>query len=192
MASAIFPTATSNMAEILVAPPEEPISLHGHLLGAVQAAIIATDLQGQIIYWNGYAEELYGWAAAEVLGRNIIEITVAAEAEKEAAEIMLLLQAGKSWKGEFRVLRKDGTQFTASVTDSPIFDENGVLIGIVGVSQDLSSHKEIEETYRKAQEELELRVEQRTQELNAANESLRKLSARLLQMQDEGAPAHCP
>jgi two-component system sensor histidine kinase UhpB len=159
--------------------------LHGSLLRAVKAAIIATDLRGKIIYWNECAEDMYGWSADEVLGHNIMQVTVAAEAEKQAAEIMALLSKGQSWTGEFHVLRKNGTRFAALVTDSPILDESGVMIGIVGVSQHMALHKEFEETRRKAHEELEQRVEQRTQELNAANQSLRELSARLLQLQDD-------
>jgi PAS domain S-box-containing protein len=166
-------------------PREDAIRLHANLLNAVPAGLVATDVAGQIIYWNRAAEELYGWSASEVLGRNILEITVPPDTEKEAAEIMSLLRAGLSWTGEFKVKRRDGTCFTAMVTDSPVLDDNGLMIGIVGVSLDLSARERAEEAYRKANQELELRVERRTQELNAANENLRELSGRLLQLQDE-------
>jgi PAS domain S-box-containing protein len=166
-------------------PREDAIRLHANLLNAVPAGLVATDVAGQIIYWNRAAEELYGWSASEVLGRNILEITVPPDTEKEAAEIMSLLRAGLSWTGEFKVTRRDGTCFTAMVTDSPVLDDNGLMIGIVGVSLDLSARERAEEAYRKANQELELRVERRTQELNAANENLRELSGRLLQLQDE-------
>jgi PAS domain S-box-containing protein len=166
-------------------PREDAIRLHANLLNAVPAGLVATDVAGQIIYWNRAAEELYGWSASEVLGRNILEITVPPDTEKEAAEIMSLLRAGLSWTGEFKVRRRDGTCFTAMVTDSPVLDDNGLMIGIIGVSLDLSARERAEEAYRKANQELELRVERRTQELNAANENLRELSGRLLQLQDE-------
>jgi PAS domain S-box-containing protein len=166
-------------------PLEQPIRLHSNLLNAIPAGLIATDVAGQIIYWNRVAEELYGSSAAEVLGRNILEITVPPDNEKEAAEIMSLLRAGLSWTGEFKVKRRDGTCFTAIVTDSPVFDDNGEMIGIIGVSLDLSARERAEEAYRKANQELELRVKRRTQQLRAANENLRELSGRLLQLQDE-------
>ena len=183
MASAPIDAKIVAAAVSALAPAE--LELHGRLLRAIQAAIIATDLEGKIIYWNHHAEELYGWLADEVMGRNIIKVVVAAEAEKQAAEIMELLRAGQSWSGEFHVLRNDGTRIAALVTDSPIFDENGALVGIVGISQDIRPRHEIEAARGKTQEELEQRVEQRTQELNAANQSLRDLSARLLQLQDD-------
>jgi PAS domain S-box-containing protein len=164
---------------------EGPIRLHANLLKAIPAALIATDVAGQIIYWNRFAEKLYGWSDSEVLGHSILEITVPPVTKKEAEEIMSLLRSGLSWTGEFKVKRRDGTSFTAMVTDSPVLDDNGVMIGIIGVSLDLSARERAEEAYRKANQELELRVERRTQELNAANENLRELSGRLLQLQDE-------
>jgi PAS domain S-box-containing protein len=166
-------------------PREGPIRLHANLLKAIPAALIATDVAGQIIYWNRFAEKLYGWSASEVLGHSILEITVPPVTKKEAEEIMSLLRSGLSWTGEFKVKRRDGTSFTAMVTDSPVLDDNGVMIGIIGVSLDLSARERAEEAYRKANQELELRVERRTQELNDANENLRELSGRLLQLQDE-------
>ena len=91
---------------------------------------------------------------------------------------MSLLRKGESWTGEFTVKRKDGAYFTASVTDSPIFDQAGRLVGIVGVSHDLTP-------VNQARVELERQVAQRTAELEAANQNLRDLSARLIQLRDE-------
>ena len=47
---------------------EEEIRFQAHLLDAVEQAVIATDLNGTIIFWNSFAETLYGWSAAEALG----------------------------------------------------------------------------------------------------------------------------
>jgi len=47
--------------------------LQARLLNAVGQAIAATDLKGNIMYWNRAAEQLYGWQEAEVLGRNIVD-----------------------------------------------------------------------------------------------------------------------
>ena len=91
---------------------------------------------------------------------------------------MSLLRKGESWTGEFTVKRKDGACFTASITDSPIFDDAGSLAGIVGVSHDLTPVDQ-------ARVELERQVAQRTAELEAANQNLRDLSFRLIQLRDE-------
>jgi PAS domain S-box-containing protein len=123
---------------------EEEIAFQARLLGAVEQAVIATDLHGTIVYWNSFAEKLYGWSAAEALGANVLEITPADATREQAAEIMTHLTAGKSWSGEFLVRRKDGAVFPAMITDSPIFSEQGELVGMVGVSVDITQRKQSE------------------------------------------------
>jgi PAS domain S-box-containing protein len=122
---------------------EEALRFQAHLLDSVEQAVIATDLSGRITHWNRFAERLYGWAREEVLGRGIVEITPADEGR--AAEIMATLAAGQSWTGEFGVRRRDGTVFPAVVTDTPIYDERGALVGVVGVSTDITAVKRAED-----------------------------------------------
>ncbi len=113
---------------------EDSIRFQAHLLDTVEQAVIATDLKGRITYWNGYAERLYGWPAAEAVGRDVLEVTPGESEGMQAAEIMAQLAAGKTWSGEFTLRRRDGTTFPAMVTDTPIHDEAGRLVGVVGVS----------------------------------------------------------
>jgi PAS domain S-box-containing protein len=156
-------------------------------LEAMKVAVIITDSVGVIRYWNPFARELYGWSAEEVIGRNIMEITVAKGTKREAEQHMNALREGQRWTGEFEVRCKDGRFLTALVTLSPMRDESGATTGIIGVSQDLSGRKRTEEELRSERAELEKRVQERTAELDAANKSLRELSARLLQTRDQEA-----
>jgi PAS domain S-box-containing protein len=123
---------------------ERQINFQAHLLRAVEQAVIATDLNGTILYWNSFAERLYGWTAEEALGANVVEIMPAETTREQAMEIMSSLREGKSWAGELLVRRKDGSVFPAMITDSPTFDEQGELIGVVGVSIDISQRKQAE------------------------------------------------
>ena len=170
---------------------EEEIRFQASLLDAVEESVIATDLGGKIIYWNRFAEKMYGWPSAEVIGRNITEITPSEISQDAAAEIMSRLRHGESWSGEFIVRRRDSSGFPAMVTDSPIYDSNGVLIGIVGISTDITNRKQAEEALRQAHEELERRVAQRTTELTSANAFLtaeiaeRKLAEEALRESEE-------
>ena len=75
---------------------EEQIRFQARLLDVVEQAIITTDLNGTITYWNRFAETLYGWQSAEVMGRNIIEVTPAEVSKPLAAEILSCLQRGES------------------------------------------------------------------------------------------------
>ena len=129
---------------------ENAIRFQAHLLDTVEQAVIATDLDGVITYWNRFAETLYGWSAEEIVGRNIIEITPAKASLKEASEIMSRLRKGESWSGELLVQRRDGKTFPVMVTDASILDDEGRLIGIVGVSVDITERKRAEAALREA------------------------------------------
>src|SRR5918994_1292731 len=137
---------------------EEQIRFQARLLDAVGQAIIATDPQGRIIYWNRAAEELYGWPKEEVMGRPIVEVTPSEEMLERAEEIMSELRAWRSWSGEFVVQRKDGGTFPAMVTDTPVHDEQGNLAGIIGVSTDITEIKKMEEL-RRSEERFRLLAE---------------------------------
>lgn len=117
----------------------------GPFLDALQAAVMITDGVGMITYWNPFAEQIYGWTAQEVVGRNIMEIAVSQETEEEAGKHMARLNAGKSWSGEFQVRCKDGRSLSALVTLSSLRDASGAVTGIVGLSQDLSQIKQAAE-----------------------------------------------
>ncbi len=58
---------------------------------------------------------------------------------------------GARWSGEFEVCRQDGTIFPAQVTCSPIFDDAATLVGVIGISRDLTERKAIEAQLRQAQ-----------------------------------------
>jgi diguanylate cyclase (GGDEF)-like protein/PAS domain S-box-containing protein len=120
-------------------------SFHARLLDSVGQAVIAANLQGKVIYWNGAAQELYGWSAEEAIGRPIMEITSSEDLMEQAEEIMTELMAGRSWTGEFVVRRKDGTTFPALVTDTPAHDDEGNLVAIIGVYTDITERKRMEE-----------------------------------------------
>jgi PAS domain S-box-containing protein len=137
---------------------EEQIRFQARLLDAVGQAIIATNPQGTIIYWNRAAEELYGWSKEEVMGRPIVDVTPSEQMLERAEEIMSELRAGRSWSGEFVVQRKDGSTFLAMVTDTPVHDEQGNLEGIIGVSTDITEIKKMEEL-RRSEERFRLLAE---------------------------------
>ncbi len=77
--------------------------LHSNLLNAVEQAVIVTNLDEEITFWNSYAEQVYGWSAKEVIGRSIMDITVPQLSQTQSDEMMVQLRAGKSWSGEFFV-----------------------------------------------------------------------------------------
>jgi PAS domain S-box-containing protein len=106
---------------------------------SLDRAVIATDLAGKVLFWNAAAEKVYGWKWDEAVGRLITELIVPQPDQADAVQIMEQLRQGKSWAGKFRLRRRDGTEFVATVTDQPMRDSEGNLIGIIGISD---SHSE--------------------------------------------------
>jgi len=128
------------------------------LLNAIGEAVIATDLQGKILYWKEAAERTYGWKSSEVTGRNVLEVTPDEESKAHASAIMAALKLGKSWSGEFLVCHRDGNRFPVKVTNTSVLDAQGNLTGIIGVSSDITLRKSTEESLRKSNELARLAV----------------------------------
>jgi PAS domain S-box-containing protein len=123
---------------------EEAIHFQAELLASVGESVIATDTQGQVTYLNEAAEVLYGWAANEALGRNIQEQTIPEISSEQVQEMTVCLQVGERRSGEFIGIARNGRQFPILVTNSPTFDENGILVGVISVSRDITERKRVE------------------------------------------------
>jgi len=113
------------------------------LLEAMPVAVIATDLNGTIPYWNAHATKLYGWTTAEAQGQSVGALTVHNDDSHSSdptsrEQVWRRLRSGESWSGQFTARCKDGATFQARVTTMPLRDEAGRLIGIVGSSSDIS------------------------------------------------------
>jgi len=126
---------------------EEQIRLHAQLLNVVEQAILAVDLTGRIIFWNRFAEALYGWTVDEAHGRNIVEVLAAPLLMEAARANMGQLRRGEGWSGEFLVQRRDGTTFIAYVSASLIHNEGSTLISIISSSSD-STDQQLREANR--------------------------------------------
>ncbi len=118
------------------------------LLDCVGQAVIATDVAGTVIYWNGAAERLYGWTAQEAIGRQVVELTPAPQSVEEATLIFAELAAGRTWAGEFVVRHRDGTAFWAHVTNTPVIGADGTLQAVLGISTDVTERIRAERAVR--------------------------------------------
>ena len=116
----------------------DKLRFQAHLLDVVEQAVIATDFDGHVVYWNQFAEKLYGWKAEEVIGQDIVKVVGTDVSREQAVMIMSQLRAGESWSGEFLAKHRDGTTIPVRVHDSPVYDDNGKQIGMVGSSEDIS------------------------------------------------------
>lgn len=153
------------------AAAEAELRFQAQLLDAVGQGVIATDIDGTVRYWNRSAEQLYGWRREEAIGRNILDLVAAELSLRQGQEIMARLQAGERWAGSYVVRRRDGTTFPAFVTDVPLTDVDGRVVGIVGVSADIS-HQHALEAERSALLAREREARARTDEALALLDTL--------------------
>src|SRR6201993_4115651 len=121
------------------------------IVDSSQDAIIGKNLDGTITHWNKGAEHMYGYTAAEMIGRPI---SVLAPKER-ADEIPTILE--KIRRGErveyFETLRvtKDGRYLHVSISVSPIHDAEGKVVGASTIGRNITAQKKIEDQLRQSQ-----------------------------------------
>ena len=132
---------------------------------ATQIAIIATDPQGLITIFNAGAERMLGYSAEEMVGRNTPEILhfkpeIEARSRElsqnvgylvEGFEVLVEVACLNSYEErEWTYIRKDGTRLTVSLAVTALQDWQGKLTGFLGVANDVTEHKRVEEELRSA------------------------------------------
>jgi PAS domain S-box-containing protein len=137
-------------------------------------AIVATDKQSNIVLFNEGAEILLGYRPEEVIGKRWTELYDSEERAKEVLREMRK-RGGTVAAFESALKTKDGESVPVLVSASVLFAEHGEEVGTVGFATDLRTRKREEEALRKAHDELEKRVAERTVELQTARERLQYL-----------------
>ncbi|KAL0916294.1 hypothetical protein M5K25_013792 [Dendrobium thyrsiflorum] len=113
-----------------------------NILQSMGPSVHIFDLGGRIIYWNRSAERLYGYSESEALGKDAIELLVDSNDICIASSIIHRITMGESWAGKFPVKNKMGERFLAIITNTPFYDDDGSLVGIICVSSDSRSFQE--------------------------------------------------
>jgi len=111
-------------------------------------AIITKSLDGTIQSWNAAAERLFGYPAAQAVGRHITLIIPADRADEEV-QIIARLRAGERVDHFDTVrVRSDGQPIDVSLTISPMRDESGQVVGASKISRDITERKRLENELR--------------------------------------------
>jgi PAS domain S-box-containing protein len=104
-------------------------------------AIIGKTLEGVITSWNAGAERIFGYTAAEMIGRPIHRL-VPTDRRYEVAEILDAIRRGEGVEHhETERIRKDGTRIHVSLTVSPIRDASGAVVGASKIARDVTDRK---------------------------------------------------
>lgn len=112
-------------------------NLEAAILKSFGHAIIASDSEGKIIYWNKAAEAVYGWRAEEVIGRNAREVGAPTFPEKEAREIIALIRGGETWMGQLPLQRRD---IRSRGGERAFAKRNCEPIGVASLSRDVTGN----------------------------------------------------
>jgi PAS domain S-box-containing protein len=117
-------------------------------------AIISKTLDGTITTWNAGAERLFGYTAAEAVGRSIM-ILIPEDRHYEEQRILERIRHGQSVSPYETVRRrKDGSLFDLSLSVSPIIDETGRIVGASKIARDITARKRAEQDVRRSREAL--------------------------------------
>jgi PAS domain S-box-containing protein len=117
-------------------------------------AILSKKLDGTITSWNAAAERMYGYPAAEVVGRSI-EMLVPADRFEELRGMDERLARGERVPPLETVrLTRDGRRIDVALTMSPIIDPAGAVVGASGIGRDISERRRADEALRRSQAQL--------------------------------------
>jgi PAS domain S-box-containing protein len=141
--------------------------------GVQDYAIYLLDPEGRIVTWNTGAGRIKGYTAAEVLGRPFHHFFPPDEQARDTPA-KLLAQAVRDghFVGEGWRVRKDGSQFWASVVITALHGVSGELRGFAKVTRDITERRAAEQALAAANAALEHRVAERTAALQALNTRL--------------------
>ena len=104
-------------------------------------AIVSKTLDGLITSWNRAAERIFGWTAAEAVGRSIT-IVIPPDRLAEEEDILARIRQGEKIEYfETTRMRKDGSRFEISLTVSPIKNAKGEVIGASKIARDISERR---------------------------------------------------
>lgn len=118
------------------------------VLTVVGEAVVVTDPAGRIVYWNRVAEQMFGWNAAEAIGQDVAQFLPIPEARADASALVERLAGGQGWSGEFLLARRDGSVFSGVVSTTPVPDDAGRVMYLVGLVSDVSERVAVERRFQ--------------------------------------------
>ena len=143
------------------------------LIDAMPDRIYVKDADSRFLLANKMVAWIMGTTPEQTIGKRDFDFYSQELAAQYYADEQALLASGQALiDREEPGVDLAGNVHWISTTKVPFRDEQGKIKGFVGIGRDITVHKEMEAVLRQAQDELEARVEERTRELQRANERL--------------------
>ncbi|MGC1693780.1 MAG: MASE1 domain-containing protein [Pseudolabrys sp.] len=125
------------------------------LRGARDYAIYMLDVQGRVRSWNDGAQRLKGYKADEIIGRHFrVFLPQEARAGEMASDALVTAAREGQFEAETWLVRKDGSQFYASVVMDAIRNDVGELIGFAKLTRDITTQHEAQLALEQAREQV--------------------------------------
>lgn len=177
------------MASLVVRVKNSKLNDTTRRLGAIvdgsDDAIVSLRLDGIVMSWNTGAERMFGYTVDEMVGHSIDKL-LPSDIQSNGSWAYPVLRGEESVQNYDAIrISKDGRRIDVSVTMSPLKDQTGRILGVSKIIRDVSERKRSQVLLHQALGELEKKVHERTAELSQANRSLRDLSGRLMQVQED-------
>lgn len=115
-------------------------------------AILSKDLRGIITSWNKGAEKLFGYSAAEIIGKPVYQLITEERIPDERHIFIELIKNNQVQRIETIRKRKDGSLVEIAATLSPIYNQAQDVIGVSTIARDISERKQIEKNLAIAKE----------------------------------------
>jgi PAS domain S-box-containing protein len=117
---------------------EQQVRSQAAILGELDAAVIAMDVDGRVTEWNAGAERLYGWTRLEMLGERSRDRLLPASGADEADKRWAQLESTGRWQGDLEGLHRDGSSVMVNSRIQALDGDDGVREGYVAVTTDIS------------------------------------------------------
>jgi PAS domain S-box-containing protein len=126
---------------------EFPTQLAAALLESMSDAIIASDSDGKITFWNPGAERIFAFSRSEAIGQSLDLIIPERLRARHWAGYSEVMRTGESRYGHgdllsVPALRKDGTRLSIEFTIVPLKDESGAMSGMAAILRDVTARFE--------------------------------------------------
>jgi PAS domain S-box-containing protein len=144
----------------LIKEREKTLQFQLNILKNVRHCIIVYDTYGKIIYWNDSAESIYGYSEEEMLGKNIKILYSDFDPEESVPmNIQSIMELGE-YVGEWEGRRKDGSKVSVDLRETVFYGTKNEIIGIIGVSKDITQRKRAELKIKESLEEKEVLLQE--------------------------------
>ena len=149
------------------------LALLSSIVKSADESIVGTDLNGQIVSWNRGAEQLFGYAEGEVVGKQVI-LTYPQDRQDECMDSLSRIGLReRPPRHESRRVRKDGSQIEVSVILSPIEDSHGRLLGMSSMCRDITKRKAADAALQVAKQAAEIASQTKSEFLANMGHELR-------------------